>query len=43
MGDSFGGKQIYVYVWLSLFALHLKPPLISYTPIQNAFGVKILN
>ena len=24
MGEEFGGEQIYVYVWLSPFAVHLK-------------------
>ena len=38
-GGEFGGKWIHVYVWLSLFAVHLKLSqnflLIVYTPIQN--------
>ena len=26
MGGEFGGEWIHVYVWLSLFAIHLKLP-----------------
>ena len=35
MGGEFGGEWIYVYVWLSPFAVHLKHTtlLIGYTPI----------
>ena len=39
MGGDLGGERIHVYVWLSHFAVHLKPSqhwlLIGYTPIQN--------
>ena len=39
MGGEFGGEWIHAYVWLSPFAVHLKPSqhcsLINYTPIQN--------
>ena len=39
MGGEFGGERIYVYVWLSLFAVHLKLSqpclLISYILTQN--------
>ena len=38
MGGEFGGEWIRVYVWLSPFAVHLKPSptlLISYAPTQN--------
>ena len=39
MGGEFGGEQIHVYVWLSLFAVSPKLSqnclLISYTSIQS--------
>ena len=39
MGREFGGERIYVHVWPSPFAVHLKQSqhclLISYTPLQN--------
>ena len=39
MGGKFGGEWTHVYVWLSPFAVHLKPLqhclLIGYTPIPN--------
>ena len=38
MGGEFGGEWIHAYVWLSPFAVHLKPiPTLSigYTPEEN--------
>ena len=39
IGGEFGGEWIHVFVWLSPFAIHLKPSqhclLIIYTLIQN--------
>ena len=39
IGEVFGGEYIHVCVWLSLFAVHLKPSQhclsIGYIPIQN--------
>ena len=38
VGGEFGGEWKHVYVWLSLFAVHLKTIttlLIGYTPVQN--------
>ena len=41
IGGELGGEWLHVYVWLSPFAVHLKPPktittlLIGYTTIQN--------
>ena len=41
--EAVWGRMDIIYVWLSPFAVHQKLShhlLISYTPTQNAFGVK---
>ena len=38
MGEEFGGEWIYIYVWLSPFAVYLRlsqTALFGYTPVQN--------
>ena len=45
MGGEFGGKWIYVYVWLSPCVIHLKLSqyclIICYTPRQNKMLIKL--
>ena len=42
MGGGFGGEWIHVYVWLNPFTPETTTALlISYTLIQNGFGVKM--